>query len=414
MVVPAVAAALVTLMLAGCGKAPEKEAQSGAPVRVAAATTGTLQRVIEADGILRAIDQAAVMPKIAAPVSKFLVNRGDHVKAGQLLATLENRDLKASLADAKGAYDQAAANYRNILNATVVDEEVKARTDVEASRQQMDAAKKLLESRDQLFKDGALARRQVDEAQVAYAQARAQFETVEKHLESVRQHSRREEVSGAKGQMESFQAKYQSAEAQLSYSEIRSPIDGVIADRPLYAGEMATPGTPLLTVVNASSVVARVNVAQELAAFLKIGQKASILTAGGGARVEGEVSVVSPAIDAQSTTVEVWVKAANPSGQLRPGATVHVTIEAGSVAKAVIVPAPALLPSEEGGASVLVVGADSVAHLRKVKVGVRNAEQAQILEGLEAGQRVIVEGGVGLDEGAKVRVEDEKAGGAHE
>ena len=59
------------------------------------------------------------MPKISAPVSKFYVNRGDHVKKGQLLATLENRDLAAAVADAKGRYEQAAANYRNVSSATV-------------------------------------------------------------------------------------------------------------------------------------------------------------------------------------------------------------------------------------------------------------------------------------------------------
>jgi multidrug efflux pump subunit AcrA (membrane-fusion protein) len=420
-----VAAIVVVSTLAGCGKAPEKEAHVAAPVRVAAAETGTIARVIEADGILRAIDQAAVTPKIASPVRKFLVNRGDRVKQGQLLAVLESRDLAAAAADAKNAYEQAAANYRNVARATVPDEVVKARTDVDASRQQADAAKKLVESREQLYKDGALARRQVDEAQVAYAQAKAQFETALAHLSSVQQHSRHEEVRGAQAQMESFQAKWDAAKAQLSYAEIHSPVSGVIADRPLYAGEMAQPGTPLLTVVDASSVIAKVNIAQEQAAFLKIGQKARITAAGGAAEAAGKVTVVSPAIDAQSTTVEVWVQAPNPGETLRPGATVHVTIDAGSVAQAVIVPTPALLPSDEG-VTVLVVGADNVAHAKKVKAGVRNAQQTQILAGVEAGQRVVVEGGVGLDEGALVRIlpaksedadkdeKDGKAGAAHE
>ena len=85
------------------------------PVQVAAARREPIQRIITADGILRALDQSTIMPKISAPVSKFFVNRGDHVKKGQLLAMLENRDLAAAVADAKGAYDQAAAAYRSML-----------------------------------------------------------------------------------------------------------------------------------------------------------------------------------------------------------------------------------------------------------------------------------------------------------
>ena len=104
---------IAVLAVAGCSKQAETEAEPVVPVQVAVAHRGSIERVISADGVLRALDQSAIMPKISAPVAKFYVNRGDHVQQGQLLATLENRDLKAALADAKGAYDQAAAAYRN-------------------------------------------------------------------------------------------------------------------------------------------------------------------------------------------------------------------------------------------------------------------------------------------------------------
>src|SRR5437016_4997391 len=88
----------VLLLLSGCSsKEKEKEAEPVLPVEVTEARTESIQRVVKADGILRALDQSAVMPKVSAPVSKFYVNRGDHVKKGQLLATLENKDLAASV-----------------------------------------------------------------------------------------------------------------------------------------------------------------------------------------------------------------------------------------------------------------------------------------------------------------------------
>src|SRR5258707_13312051 len=138
-------AALALVLLTGCAKEKEKEPEPVAPVEVVEVRTDTIRRIISADGILRALDQSAVMPKISAPVSKFYVNRGDHVKKGQLLATLENRDLAAAVVDTKGAYDQAAANYRNVSSATIPDAMVKAQSDVQAGKQQMDAAKKLLD-----------------------------------------------------------------------------------------------------------------------------------------------------------------------------------------------------------------------------------------------------------------------------
>ena len=316
---------VATLMfLTACSKEKEKEVEPVVPVQVTEVRSDSIQRIITADGILRALDQSAIMPKISAPVRKFYVNRGDHVKKGQLLAVLENGDLAAAVVDAKGSYDQAAANYRNTSSATVPDEVVKAQSDVQAARQQVDAAKKLLDSREQLYREGALARRLVDEASVAYAQAKSQFDTAQKHLESMQSVGRQETVKGAAGQLESAKGKYEAAQAQLSYSEVRSPISGVVADRAVFAGEMAAAGAPLLTIVDVSSVIARLNVPQAEAAHIRVGQPAHITATDSAVETNGKVTVVSPAVDPQSTTVEVWVQAPNAGERLRPGGTVHV------------------------------------------------------------------------------------------
>lgn len=170
-----VGAIAATLVVAGCSKQTEKEAEPVALVQLAPVARQSIKRVITGEGVLRAIDQSAIMPKITAPVARFYVNRGDHVRKGQLLATLENRDLAASITDAKGAYEQADANYRNLLSAQVPDEMVKAQADADAARQAALSAKKVLDSRDQLFKEGALARRLVDEAAASYAQANSTY-----------------------------------------------------------------------------------------------------------------------------------------------------------------------------------------------------------------------------------------------
>ncbi|PYT18836.1 MAG: efflux RND transporter periplasmic adaptor subunit [Acidobacteria bacterium] len=396
----------MTLFLAGCGKEKEKEAEPVRPVQLIEVQRGSIPRIITADGILRALDQSAITPKLSAPVSKFFVNRGDHVKKGQLLAVLENRDLAASVEDAKGAYEQASAALRNTSAASVPDELTKAQADVQAAKQTMEAAQKLLQSREQLFRDGALARRLVDEAAVTYAQAKSQYDTSLRHLESVQSVSRHEEVKGAQGQANSAKGKYEAAQAQLSYSEIRSPIDGVIADRAIFPGEMASAGTPLLTVMDVSSVIARVSVPQAQAAYVKVGQPARIASSDGLVQVAGKVTVVSPAVDPQATTVEVWAQAANTGEKLRPGGTVHVTITADTIRNAIVVPPAALLQSSEGGTAVIVVGADMIAHEHKVQVGVRTADKAQILEGVEPGAKIVVAGGLGLEDGARVRLQE--------
>ena len=108
---------------------------------------------------------------------------------------------------------------------------------------------------------------------------------------------KQQQLKSAAGQLESAKGKYLGAAAQLSYSEIRSPIDGVVTDRPLYPGEMAAAGTPLLTVMDISQVIARAHIPQPEAALLKVGDKATITVPGEDNPVEGKITVVSPALD---------------------------------------------------------------------------------------------------------------------
>jgi len=398
--------ALSLLVSAGCSKKEESESDASqpAPVQVAPVRQESIRRIIEADAVLYPLDQSSVMPKISAPVQKFYVNRGDHVKAGQLLATLENRDLSAAVTESKGQLDQAESNYRATASAAVPEQVTKAQTDVQAAQQAMDAAQKLLANRQKLLEEGALARKLVDDAQVAFAQARGQFQAAEEHLRALQSVGKEEQVKSAQAQVEAARGHYQSAEAQLAYSEVRAPIGGVVADRPLYAGEMANPGSPLLTVMDISRVIARANVPQDQARSIQVGDAAMLTQTDSSIAAPGRVTVVSPATDPASTTVQVWVLAENPGERWKPGAGVHVAIVAVTIPNAIVVPTAALLSSEEGGNMVLVAAADNTVHQRNVQMGVREPDKVQILSGVSPGEQVVVVGGVGLEDKAKVQI----------
>jgi multidrug efflux pump subunit AcrA (membrane-fusion protein) len=400
---------LIPLLLVSCSKKKEEEAEAPAPVQVTAVTQDTIRRIVAGDGTLFARDQASVMPKIAAPVQRFLVQRGDHVKEGQLLAVLESRDLIAGAADSRAQVAQAEANLRNTTSAQAPDAAVKAQADVDSARQAEEAAKRLLDNREKLFQEGALARKLVDDAQVAYAQAHSAWLAAQEHLRTLQAVGNPEQIKGAASQVEAARSHLQSSEAQVSYSRIVSPISGVVSDRPLYAGEMASPGTPLLTVMDISKIVARANVPQDQAASVKVGQPATIAMVGTGETLEGKVTVVSPATDLNSTTLQVWVQADNPGELLKPGTSVHVTIMTEIIKATPVVPIAAILPGEEGGTACLVITPDNVAHRRPVKLGVREGDKVQILNGVRPGEEVVIVGGVGLDDKAKVRVIDPTA-----
>jgi RND family efflux transporter MFP subunit len=143
-----------------------------------------------------------------------------------------------------------------------------------------------------------------------------------------------------------------------------------------------------------SQVVARAHVAQLEAASLKVGDPATISIPGQLGQVKGKVTLVSPAVDPNSTTVEVWVQAPNPKGSLRPGISVRVSMVAETVKDAVVIPQAALLTTPDGVNTVIVLDSDNAPSKKHVKVGIKDGEArtVQVTDGLQGGERVVTVG----------------------
>ena len=396
------------LLTVGCSS-DKSDKEPTVTVQVAAVEKTTIEHTINTQAILFPRQQAAIVPKISAPVEKFLVKRGSAVHRGQLLAVLENRDLSAAAQDTKGAYDQAQATYETTTGASLPEEIQKAEADEQQTKQALDAQEKVFESRKQLFEQGALPRKELDQSRVDITQARNQYAIAKKHLDALNAIGKQLALKSAAGQLESAKGKYLGAQAQLSYSEIRSPIDGVITDRPLYPGEMTAAGTPLLTVMDVSSIIAKAHIPQDDAAALKAGDKGTMTVPGIEQPIEGTVTVVSPALDPNSTTVEVWLEAKNPKHALKPGTSVQLSLTARTVKDALVVPASSIVTAADGTTAVMLAGADGVAHQKAVKVGIRNGDDVQIVEGVSAGDKVVSSGAYGLPDKTKIKIEAAEA-----
>ena len=398
------------VLLSGCSH-NTKAAEPVVTVQTTQVARKAIQEVVQAEGILYPLNQSALVPKISAPVRKFYVNRGSKVHRGQLLAVLENRDLAAAAVDNQGTYEQAQAAYSTTTAASLPEEIQKAELDVKAAKANLDAAQKIYDSRVLLFKQGALPRKELDASEVALTQARNQYEISLQHLNSLQAVGKQNTIKSATGQLTSAKGKYEGAQAQLFYSEIRSPMNGVVTDRPLYPGEMATAGTPLITVMDLSQVIAKAHIPQDQAALLKVGDPALLRSPDVPKPVNGKVSLVSPALDPNSTTVEIWLQAPNANQQLKPGTSVKLTIVARSIPDALVIPASALLTTPDGATTVMVLGSDGRAHQHTVKTGVRQGDEVQVTDGLKADDTVITSGAYGLPDNTKIRLEN-AAGGA--
>ena len=390
------AVAAIGLLLFGCSS---KDAGDEAPtvtVQVAAAENTAIQSQVSADAILYPLNQAAIVPKISAPVKKFYVDRGSKVHAGELLAELENGDLAGALTENEGGYQQAQANYQTALQS--------ATQNLTLAKQQLDAQQKIYDSRVALLAQGAISAKDVEDAKIALTQAQNQYELAQKQGD----------LKAAEGQLTAAKGRNSSAAAQLSYTRVTSPIDGVVTDRPVYPGEMPPSGSPILTVMDLTQVVARAHVSQQEAAQLSIGDAATISAAGQSEDVPGKVTLVSPALDPNSTTVEVWVQAPNPRERLRPGSSVRIAIVAKTVPHTIVIPSVALLADPDGTNWVILLDSANKPQQQKVKVGIRNGDDVQITDGVKKGDRVLTVGAFELhsedpDVLAKTKVEVQAA-----
>jgi HlyD family secretion protein len=397
-------AILPLLLLSACSK-KEQEVTPEVSVQVAPAKLGEISQIVTAEAVVFPLQQAVVTPKITSTIKSFQVQRGARVRKGQLLAVLENADLSAAAVQSKGEFEQAEASYVTSTAAGVPEQVQKAELDAASAKSALDAQQKIYDSRKELFEQGALPRRDLDAAQVALVQARSQYQQAQKALDDLRRIGKEQALKTAGGQLSAAKGKLLSAEALLSYSEIRSPIDGVVTDRPLFPGELASANQPLLTVMNTSHLIAKSHIAQSQAVTLKVGDEANIQVAGVDDPIPAKVSLVSPALDPGSTTIEVWVETSLPPKELKPGMTVQVEVTAATAKNAVIVPKNSVVESPESGSFVLLAGKDGLAHQTPVQLGLRGQAETQITKGVSAGDSVVVTGAYSIPDKTKIKIE---------
>jgi HlyD family secretion protein len=388
----------------GCAK-KEAEVEPVVSVQVQPAKRAAISEIVSAEAVVYPVEQAVITPKISSTIKSFEVQRGSRVHKGQLLAVLENADLAAAADQSRGEFQQAEAGYATTTGASLPQELQKATLDASVAKSSLDAQQKAYDSRKILFDQGALPRRDFDTAGVALAQARNQYEVAQRQLDDLKRLGQEQSLKSATGQLGAAKGKYLGAQAQLSYSEIRSPIDGVVTDRPLYPGELATANVPLLTVMNNSKLIAKAHVSQAEAALLKVGDDAEIAVPGADEPVKVRVSLVSPAVDPGSTTIEVWFEVTKPDPALRPGMTVPVTAVAKTSKDALVIPVSAVFKNADASEYVLIAASDDHARQQIVKIGIRNSDSVQILEGIKEGDSVITSGGYGVPDKTAIKIE---------
>jgi len=396
---------MAALLLAGCGAKQEEEAKTLVTVKVERAGEADVAVTARAPATVFAREQANVAARMTAPIRELAARKGDSVAAGQVLVRLESRDVAAQRREAAAAVMDAEATLQKMVSGTLPGDIERARGQVAATQAALEQAEKIYARRKQLYEQGAIPSRDLLVSQTEHAQARVNYEVAKRSLELLEKQSGERDVQIARSRLEQARARLAQVEAQLAYTEVRSPFAGTITEQFVFPGDMAKPDTPMFTVADLHTAVARAQVPEEQAAAIRNGQACAFTGADAADRGSGKVTMINRAVDPARRTVEVWCEIPNGEARLRAGVFGTVEFVTGRLEHAVMAPVAAV-QFEEGTRKgfVMVAGADGKAHRRSVETGAEQGGRVPVLKGLKAGEAVIVEGGYGLPDGTAVKL----------
>jgi len=353
----AVAAAVAVVALAGgCTRAPDgpppAQGMPPTPVALAIARAAPIEETTEYVGSLKSLRSTTVQPQVDGQITRIEVTSGEHVRQGAALMQIDPRRQQAAVSsqEAERVAAEAAVNF---------------------ARQERQRAS-------ELFAAGAISRQTVEQADTALRTAEARL--------------------GA------LQAQLQQQQVQLHYFTVTAPTDGIVGDVPVRVGNMVTSQTVLTTIDQNDTLEVHASVPIERASALKTGLPLQVWSSDGSKRVATTtVSFISPHVDDQTQSVLVKGILRNPDATLRPSQYVRARI-VWRTADGLVVPVTAVLRINGQFFAFVASGADGklVARQRAIKVGPIVGDNYPLLEGVQAGERIVVSGAQKLADGAPI------------
>jgi RND family efflux transporter MFP subunit len=262
-----------------------------------------------------------------------------------------------------------------------------------------------------LYQKGGISLKELEASQLAFTNAEDAYRLAVStaHINRSAVDPNSQAIAVAK--IREAQDRLANINVQVGRGTVRAPITGIVTDQFQYEGEFAQQGAKLATIADISTVIVKAQFADNVVHDLKVGDAVTVhpLEAP-DETMTGPVTLISHSSDPQNRTVEVWARFGNPRGLLPANGAVQFVVESQPIEDAVVVPVSAVVldASNADEGRVMVVGLDMIAHETKVKVGIKDDDKIQIVEGLLGGETVVVEGNYALPDGTKVEVAEEE------
>jgi RND family efflux transporter MFP subunit len=389
---------LLLLVLAGCGNTeanlPAKAAEPPRPIAISVITAHerNLPTTLDVTGTLMADAQTDIASEIEQRVVEVLVERGQFVNAGQVVARMDDQDAKNQLREAEAAEAQIRERL-GLVDGQPFD--ALEAPEVQQARATMDRAEADYKRFAQLLDEGAVSRAEHDLRRADYLAAKAQHQTTVNQMRQLYQSLLAQKVRVAMGRK------------AVGDTIIRAPFGGVIVEKAGDVGRYTKKGDRIATIARIDPLRIELTIPEGAVAAVHKGQKVSFAVQSYPDRkFEGTIAYVGPAVRTDSRALVVEAIVPNTKGLLQPGLFATAHIELPAARPSVMVPATAV--KNEGGVFKLFVAKNDRAEVRIVQPGREVGTSFEILRGVDPGERVVSRPTDGLADGSLIAVRETK------
>jgi HlyD family secretion protein len=375
-----------------------------------------LQLQIKVNGLVQSIRKINISPSTQGRIMELFVREGDRIQAGQAIARMDDEQLQAQVSQYEAILDRSQAQLAERLAGSRQEEVAKAEADVirsearvQEARSQLQLATEKLNRRQILQKEGAITREALNESQVDVrnaednlTQTQASLAISQQDLARQRSGFRAEEIAQTRAQVAEANAQLQSFQIQLNNTLVRAPFGGIITRRFTDVGDFVAPTTSASSSDGATSAsIAELSSGLEVEAKvpeaniagIKQGQSVEVRSDSYPDQVfKGQVQSIAPrAVKENSiTSFRVKVKLETGLEQLKAGMNVKLAFIAEPIQNALVVPLSAVVTQKDGQRGIWLLDANREIRFQLIRLGSENGSQVQILEGLKAGDRILI------------------------
>lgn len=361
----------------------------------------TLPVTISANGTIQPKQSTNVSPKSSGRLKTLLVDEGDSVQAGQILAYMDDSNLQGQLIQAQGQLQAAQANLEKVAIGNRPEDIAQAQARLKSAQTTLSQAQSDLGRYQQLYAEGAISAQSLSQYRTTRDTAQASVQEAQQALKLLQEGSRREDVNQARAQVTQAQGNLKTIQSQIEDMVIRAPFSGIVIKKFADPGDFVTPTTSGSDVSSASSssilglastYQAVANVAEADISRIQQGQSVTIAAdAYSNKSFKGTVAQIAAqaTVTSNVTSFEVRVDLSDPQKLLRPGMNVDVQFDAGKLNDVVVIPTVAIV-RQQNGSGVLVMGENGRPRFTPIETGVTVGNQTEVKSGLQGNEQILV------------------------